>query len=408
MQSRPTRRPVAGPARRRPRRAARRLNPTSRQSRLLLDAGASVCVEEPARLSPPPLRVGGPQLPCPRQAAAFGAAQRAELFARLDAHDVVGTLEDFDAHLLLLQRLSGWRADDLSYVQNTPRYRFLPPHFGGKALPTDHPLACANLSACVDAVRAVAPIDHELWQRYGVGFRARAAEALGGEEAMRRGLDELRAKRVALARVAAVLRNASAAAAAARRQSKRPARASGGSHHPPPEYSTDLRVRASRLQHCRPGKVAYGAQPPRAAPAAPPSLTTSAWRAELPEAQLAAADWAVSSARAGARAGEWAGGSTPCMPVPDEIVQLVQANFYVARPRAHHLPVMQLGTSSPAWVSGLAWWVAAHAELARVAGLPLVPAACAGADLAAPRRSSCPTPAERERLRAAEGAESES
>ena len=134
------------------------------QSRLLLDAGSSTCAEEPARSDPPALRLGQPRLPCAQQAAAFGAAQRDELFARLDALDVVGTVEAFDAHLLVLQNLTGWTTPDLAYVHQTPRYRFLPPQYAGAALATNHPLACANMSACVEAVRRAAPIDRELWE----------------------------------------------------------------------------------------------------------------------------------------------------------------------------------------------------------------------------------------------------
>jgi hypothetical protein len=73
------------------------------QSRLLLDAGTATCIEAPLRAYPPPLRDGVRRASCADQATAFKQRDLDELIAVLDAHDVVGTTEDFDTHLLLLQ-----------------------------------------------------------------------------------------------------------------------------------------------------------------------------------------------------------------------------------------------------------------------------------------------------------------
>lgn len=386
------------------------------QARMLLDAGASTCVEEPARRDPPALRIGGPRLPCSEQGAAFGRAQRDELFRLLDQHDIVGTLEAFDAHLLLLQDLSGWRTPDLAYVQNVPRYRFVPPHFHGAALPTSHPLVCANMSACIEAVRAVAPIDHELWERYGVGFEAAAAARLGGSAAMRSRLDELRRERGALSALAAAMRNASSSRAAALAISAQAASigaraARAGRRAPPPQpvptFSADLRARASQERYCHAGKVPFAIAPvrPHLAGAEAEAATHAPFGGPngarmppdyvnvLPQELVASVDRTVASVPPS--------GDTACMPVPAAIVQLTQANFVVQRPRAKHLPIAELHAPSWAWMTGMAWWAAAHPALMAAAGLPPVPPACAQMEESPGPHMRCPSAAESEQLRQA-------
>jgi len=312
------------------------------QSRLLLDAGAATCIEEPSRRNPPPLRLNGPKQSCAAQAANFGAEQQKELFKILDLHDIVGSVEAFDEHLLVLQKLTEWRTADLAYVHNTPCYHHLPPQFKGIALPDSHPLVCPNRTQCAELIQKIAPIDGAVWRRYGLPFRAKVARELGGESVLDTRLAEFKRQRVALAALAQGLANASA-------EAERLPRGQLQNVASPQRYYPELRVRMSQRSYCRPGKVALakGQLAERAVATIPPT------------------------------------GDTFCMPVPPKLIQLMQANYARQRPMTHHLPIVELHSQPPSSVRGFARWAqrAGNAQLVRAAGLPSVPPACEASDL---------------------------
>lgn len=168
------------------------------QSHLLFNASESICGEDP-----------GPDWThryafCNPRAfgARFGSAEQAKLFSALDQLDVVGSTEDFDLHLLHVQRLSG--LPDVAYVRKAPKVRATkdevePVGFGA-------PMVCPDRARCAELVRAAAPRDHELWARYGgEAYRRRAHAALGGGPAVEGRVAQLREHVARLEKLATAL-----------------------------------------------------------------------------------------------------------------------------------------------------------------------------------------------------------
>ncbi|KAG8459022.1 hypothetical protein KFE25_006567 [Diacronema lutheri] len=262
----------------------------------------------------------------------FGERELSALFALLDQHDVVGTVEDFDAHLLLVQDRAGWAEADMAYVPIVPRYRNLPRYYNNTPLPFAHPMACADRAECEAAVAHAAPLDTRLWERWGAPFRAKAAAELGGEARLAERLAAFRARNAALANVSRALRSHS------------------------PDYSPDH------------------------SPVRFPDFSAAELRAHLTEPRvctLPAIREALARLLVTPSAGPFESPLDECMPVPPAFARIWQANFLTNHRKAVALvPVMRRARKAARGVALLAHWAVEHAALLARAGLPIVPAAC--------------------------------
>lgn len=154
------------------------------QSQLLSEARGSICVESGLQV-PRATILSARAAHCSRFHK-YGAKQQSALYAMLDEYDIVAPTEEFDLHLLLLQKRSG--LEEIRYIHNVPRYRYLPK---GTSLPPLHDVSmCPNITECEELINRVAPLDVELYHRYAPAFRPMAVAELGGEIAARRLLDD--------------------------------------------------------------------------------------------------------------------------------------------------------------------------------------------------------------------------
>lgn len=114
-----------------------------------------------------------------RQSLRMSNRTFSKLVDALDLFDVVGTVEDFDASLLLTNDLLGGGQlggglGRLQYKRTQPVHR----HRKANLPPITNEEVCPDMAACAAHVRRIAPLDHVLYARYASAFKARIA-ALG-------------------------------------------------------------------------------------------------------------------------------------------------------------------------------------------------------------------------------------
>eukprot|EP00303_Exanthemachrysis_gayraliae_P012782 CAMPEP_0206025834 /NCGR_PEP_ID=MMETSP1464-20131121/40733_1 /ASSEMBLY_ACC=CAM_ASM_001124 /TAXON_ID=119497 /ORGANISM="Exanthemachrysis gayraliae, Strain RCC1523" /LENGTH=268 /DNA_ID=CAMNT_0053399869 /DNA_START=15 /DNA_END=817 /DNA_ORIENTATION=+ len=97
------------------------------------------------------------------------------LLKGLDQFDLVGTVEQFDASLLLTSDILGpGRLPRLQYERTQPVHRHRSPDL--PPIRTDE--VCPDMDACRAHVRKIAPLDHILYDTYAARFKKQVA-ALG-------------------------------------------------------------------------------------------------------------------------------------------------------------------------------------------------------------------------------------
>ena len=100
--------------------------------------------------------------------AGVGARRRAELRRMVRSFDLVGLVERFDETLLMLADLTGLQR--LLYQREVPASTN---HHWPQPTKAE---VCPDAAACVAGVRAVAPLDHELYDEFRAAFDARVAQ----------------------------------------------------------------------------------------------------------------------------------------------------------------------------------------------------------------------------------------
>jgi len=96
----------------------------------------------------------------------------AKLCAALDLFDIVGTVEQFDASLLLANDLIGGNQPGgglsrIQYLRTQPVHR----HRDVKLPPIKSEEICPDMAACAAHIRKIAPRDHLLYDRYAATFQ---------------------------------------------------------------------------------------------------------------------------------------------------------------------------------------------------------------------------------------------